>query len=205
MERSQSMSQDKRLWIVLGLNLAMVGGLAAVGILARSLGVLAAGGDYVADAGAIGVSLLALRIARHPHGHPNATNYAALVNVTFMLIVTVLVIYSSLHRLTGNVIRIEGLPVFIVSALGAVVMIFSAWLLAKGETKDLNMRAVLLDTTADAAFGAGVAIVGLIVFITNRFYWLDPLMALVIALVILFHALALLREVLGALKVRRSI
>ena len=200
MKSIASWSQDKRLWVVLGLNLSMVGGLITVGILAHSLGVLAAGGDYIADAGAIVVSLLALRISRHPKGHPQAANYAALVNVLFMLSVTMVVIYSSIHRLATHTPQIAGLPVFIMSALGSVVMVYGAYILAKGKENDLNMRAVLLDTTADAAFGAGVAIVGLIIYTTNRYYFLDPLIALVIAVVILYHAASLLREVRIALR-----
>ncbi len=55
------MSRSIRLWIVLGLNLALVGVLAAVGIGAHSSGVMAEGADYLADAAAIGVALLAIR------------------------------------------------------------------------------------------------------------------------------------------------
>ena len=40
--------------VVLGLNLALVGALVAVGITAHSLGVFAEGGDYLGDAAAIG-------------------------------------------------------------------------------------------------------------------------------------------------------
>lgn len=200
MSFGQNWSQEKRLWTVFGINLLMVGALIVVGLLAHSLGVLAAGGDYIADAGAIAISLLALRISRHPHGHPKATTYAALVNVLFMLSVTIIVIYNSVHRLANHVPQIDGLPVFIVSAIGAIVMIFSAYLLANSKAKDLNMRAVLLDTTADAAFGAGVSIVGLIIFLTNRYYILDPIIALVIAFVILYHALGLFSEVVKELK-----
>src|SRR5206468_7708211 len=188
MDFSKTWSEDKKLWTVLGINVAMIAGLVLVGILAHSLGVLAAGGDYVSDATAIAISILALNISRHPHGHPNAKNYAALVNVLFMLTVTVLVIYGSIHRLTTYVQPIHGLPVFIMSSIGSVAMVLSAYILAAGKTNDLNMRAVLLDTTADATFGAGVAAVGLIVFFAHRYYFLDPIVALIIACVILFHA-----------------
>jgi Co/Zn/Cd efflux system component len=55
-----------RLTIVLLLNLLLIVGLVAVGIGAHSLGVLAAGVDYLTDASAIGVSLLAIALARRP-------------------------------------------------------------------------------------------------------------------------------------------
>jgi cobalt-zinc-cadmium efflux system protein len=65
---------------VLVLNLLLIAGLVVVGLGARSLGVLGAGGDYLADAAAIAVSLFAIRLSRRPGGHPNATTIAALVN-----------------------------------------------------------------------------------------------------------------------------
>ena len=49
---------------MLRLNLALVAALVIVGVTAHSLGVLAAGVDYLADAAAIAVSLFAQRFAR---------------------------------------------------------------------------------------------------------------------------------------------
>jgi cobalt-zinc-cadmium efflux system protein len=51
---------QKRLTIVLLLNLLLIASRVIVGLSARSLGVLATGVDYLADASAIGVSLLAV-------------------------------------------------------------------------------------------------------------------------------------------------
>lgn len=58
------MSRERRLGLVLALNLALLGGLAAVGVLADSLGVLSAAGDYLGDALAIGLSILSVHLAR---------------------------------------------------------------------------------------------------------------------------------------------
>jgi Co/Zn/Cd efflux system component len=57
------MSRTARLWVVLAANLALVAALVVVGFVANSVGVFAAGIDYVADAAAIGVSLLAIHLA----------------------------------------------------------------------------------------------------------------------------------------------
>jgi Co/Zn/Cd efflux system component len=72
------MSQDARLGLVLGINLAMVLGLLTVGLLARSLGVLAAGADYLGDALGAGLSLAAVRVSRRPRGPSKAGTAAAL-------------------------------------------------------------------------------------------------------------------------------
>src|SRR5258708_34607752 len=89
------MTKDRRLALVLLLNGAMVIALVVVGLAAPSLGVLAAGGDYLGDAAGVALSLLALRMSRHEHGHPRATSYAALANASFLLLVTITVIVTS--------------------------------------------------------------------------------------------------------------
>ncbi len=79
------MSRVRRLTVVLLLNLGLVTALVVVGLAARSLAVLAAGVDYLADAAAVAVSLLAIWLESRPpsparpHGYPRATNIAALV------------------------------------------------------------------------------------------------------------------------------
>jgi cobalt-zinc-cadmium efflux system protein len=198
--------------LVLALNLVFIAGLVAVGLTARSLGVLAAGADYLADAAAIAVSLLAIRLStrprtpRHPHGYPRATAIAALVNAGWLLILSLLVIAGAVDRLASGPPRVDGLPVLIVSALASIVMVFGAVILGgdadddDGGGGDLNMRAVLLDTVADAAAAAGVAITGAVILVTGRFYWLDPAVALLIATVVGYHALALLADVVRRLR-----
>jgi len=194
------MTKDQRLAIVLLLNLAMVVALVIVGLVSHSLGVLAAGADYLGDAAGVAISLAALRISRHPHGHPKATSFAALANASFLLLVTTVVGVEALRRLLGGTPEVHGLPVLIVSAIAALVMILGAFILGNIESSDFNMRSVMLDTVADAAAAAGVAIGGAIILIAGGLYWLDSAIALAVALVIGFHALKLLREVLVDLR-----
>jgi cobalt-zinc-cadmium efflux system protein len=204
-------SREKRLTVVLVLNLSLVAGLVIVGLRAQSLGVLAAGGDYLADAAAIGVSLFAIWLSRPPRprrpgGYPHATNIAALVNGGWLLILSVLVIVNAIERLVVGAPAVDGLPVLIVSAVAAAVMMAGALILG-GELdddahdgEDLNMKAVLLDTAADAAAAGGVAVSGVVILATGGWYWLDPVVALIIATVIGYHALDLLRRVIAALR-----
>ena len=49
---------------------------------------------------------------------------------------------------------------------------------------DMSMRAVLLDTAADAVAAAGVAVTGAVILASGGNYWLDPLVALLIAAVV---------------------
>jgi cobalt-zinc-cadmium efflux system protein len=68
------------------------------------------------------------------------------------------------------------------------------------EGGDLNMRAVLLDTAADAGAAGAVAVTGAIILATGSLYWLDPAVALLVSVVIAYHAFKLLRQVVVALR-----
>ena len=108
-----------------------------------------------------------------------------------------LVVIEATRRLVSGVPKVHGLPVLIVSAVGAATMFIGALILARDEVHDddndgdvLNMHAVLLDTAGDAAAATGVAITGAVILVTGEFYWLDPMVALIIAIVIGYHAIA---------------
>ena len=207
------MTRTTRLAVVLLLNLALVAGLAAAGISAHSVGVLAAGGDYLADAAAIGVSLFAIGLARRPPtrrrpgGYPRATAYAALLNVTLLLVVVGAVAAGAIGRLVTGPGHVHGLPVLIASGIAALVML-GGGLILRGDADDpedsegdrANVRAVLLDTLADSAAAGGVAVTGAIILADPALAWLDPTVALVIAAVIGYQALVLIRQVVVALR-----
>jgi cobalt-zinc-cadmium efflux system protein len=196
-------SRTRRLLIVLTLNLALVAGLVIVGITAHSLAVLAEGGDYLLDAAGVGVALLAIRLAgrpasrTRPAGRPAPADIAALVNAGWLLI---------LDRLISHTPQVDGLPVLIVSGIAALMMTAGAFILhrdgaqAAKQERDLSVAAVLLDTIADAAAAAGVALTGAIIAVTGGWYWLDPAVALTIAVVIAYHALALIRKVVSQVR-----
>jgi cobalt-zinc-cadmium efflux system protein len=205
------MSRSTRLWLVLSLNLALVGVLVAVGIGAHSLGVMAEGADYLADAAGIGVALMAIWLSRRPptvtrpNGFLWATAWAALVNAGWLLILTMLVSGAAIARLLSGTREVRGFPVLIVSAVAALAMVAGALILGSDDDEedeggDLNMRAVLLDTAADAAAAGSVAVTGAIILATSGNYWLDPSVALVVSAVVAYHSVKLLRRVIGRLR-----
>jgi cobalt-zinc-cadmium efflux system protein len=193
-------TQDTRLGLVLAINLAMIAVLVAVGLFAHSLGVLASAVDYAGDATGAGLSLVALKLSRHQHGHPRATSFAALANASLLLLVTLVVAIEGIDRLLSGSPRVHGLPVLIASTIAALAMILCARILGTIEADDFNMRSVMLDSVADAATAAGVALSGAIILAAQGLYWLDAAMALVIAVVVGYHAVKLIREVLCDLR-----
>ena len=190
------MTRETRLLLVLAINLAMIVGLVTVGVLSHSLGVLASATDYVGDAAGVGLSLAALRLSRRERGYPRATSFAALFNASFLLMITTGVGIEAVRRLVTGAPHIHGLPVLVISVVAALAMIGGALILGDIDPDDFNMRSVMLDTVADAAAAAGVAISGAVILVTGGLYWLDSAVALIIAFVIGYHAIRLLREVL---------
>jgi len=100
-----SVSRPRRLTIVQELIVA----LAIVGVTAHSVAVLAEGVDYLADAVAIGVFLLATSLSKHPPtprrplGYPKAAEIAALVNAGWLLALNVAVVFGASRRLLKGI------------------------------------------------------------------------------------------------------
>ena len=200
------MSRTQRLTLILVLNLGLVAGLVAVGLTAHSLAVLAEGGDYLLDAAGAAVAVLAIRVSARASGQDrrvgrlSPTDLAALFNGGWLLLLEVLVAAGAVVRLVTRTPEVHGLPVLVMSGVAALAMTIGAFVLHADTDddggRDLSVAAVLLDTIADAAAAAGVAATGAIILATGGWYWLDPAVALVIAVVVGYQAAVLLRKVL---------
>jgi cation diffusion facilitator family transporter len=195
--------QRRRLAILLALNLSMIVGLVVVGFAAHSLGVLAAGADYVADSTAIGLGILAVTIRDRGGAGSQAPTVVAGVNAAALLVVSVLVLVEGTRRLVDGTPVVHGLPVLIVSAVAAGVMVAGVFVLGAGAgAEDLHMRSVLLDTVSDAAASAAVAAAGLVIYLTGRLFWLDSALSLAIAAIVAVGAVRLLRDVVRSARQR---
>jgi cobalt-zinc-cadmium efflux system protein len=197
-------SQSRRLAIVLALNLALIGGLVTVGIAARSVSVLAAAGDTLADAVALVLGIIAVALRdRDPH-HPRANRpiaMVALINATILIAVTVSVAIEAIIRLRQGSTAVLGLPMAAVSLVTVTVMIAGALVLGlSARHEDIHMKSVLLDTLGDAAAAAGVLVAGVLIWITGGLYWLDPVVALILAVVIGYTGTKLLLQAIAALR-----
>jgi cobalt-zinc-cadmium efflux system protein len=118
----------------------------------------------------------------------------------------IVIAVAAVWHLAAGTRPVQGLPMLIVSGIAAIVLLAGA-LVLRGDPdddddgeEDLNVKAVLFDTAADAAASAGVAVSGAIIFATGGLYWLDPAIALAIALIIGYHAAKLVRKIAAALR-----
>lgn len=214
MSSDVSSTQERKLRIALGLNVAIVVAQVVVGIIAASLGLLADAAHNVTDVAAIVVSLIAVRLARRranasrSYGYHRGTILAAQANAASILIVSVVVGFEAIRRLTDPQ-PVEGGLVLIVALIAAAANFGAAAALggaghahdthdddgsdAGGESHDLNMRSALLHMISDGAVSVSVALAGLVILLTGGWYWLDPAVSLLISVVIGVQGVRLLR------------
>jgi cobalt-zinc-cadmium efflux system protein len=193
-------SQTRRLSIVLAFNLALVAGLAVAGVAVGSVSLLAAAGDCIGDAFALGLGLLAVHL-RDRHGKAGATNVVALVNVAVLLVVSVGVLIEASVRLLHGAPEVPGVPVLLGGVATAVVLAAGVLVLGTGAGReDLHMRSVVLDTASDSVAAGVVAIAGAVMAVAHAMYWLDPAVGAVIALAVMVGAVRLLVDVVRALR-----
>ena len=92
----------------------------------------------------------------------------------------------------------EGVTIMAVAGVGIVVNTVTALLFMRGGEKDLNIRGAFLHMAADALVSVGVVVAGALT-LWMGWVWLDPVVSLVIAAVILLGTWTLFRQSLHLL------
>src|SRR4029079_14907403 len=126
---------SRRLAIALALILAFMCVEVAAGIAGRSLALLSDAGHMLTDAGALALSLVAIRLARRPaagattYGLKRSEILAAAINGTTLLVLGVLIVIEGIQRIV-NPPDVEGGLVFAVAILGIAVNLVATMILA---------------------------------------------------------------------------
>ena len=189
--------------IGIGLNIAFVAVEAFYGWKIDSLALLADAGHNLSDV--IGLVLawagaLAGRLqpdARHTYGWKRASILAAFVNAVLLLVAMGSLAWEAAQRLQSPS-PVEGVTVMVVAGIGIVVNTATALLFMRGSAHDLNLRGAFLHMAADALVSAGVVVAGALA-LKFGWGWLDPVVSLVIAAVIVVGTWSLFRQSLHLL------
>jgi cobalt-zinc-cadmium efflux system protein len=180
------------------LNLAFVLIEAIVGIAIHSMSLLSDAGHNLADVASLGLSLFAFKMMKaksntiYTYGYKKTTVLVALLNGSILLISIGAILYESVHRL----ILPEPLPgktISIVAAVGILINTVTALLFFRNKESDLNIKGAFLHLMSDAVVSAALVIGGVIIIYT-KWYWIDPLLGIVVAVVIVFSTWNLLRD-----------
>jgi cobalt-zinc-cadmium efflux system protein len=180
------------------LNVAFVVVETVFGLRANSVALLADAGHNLSDVLGLliawGASVLATRgpTARHTYGLRSSSILAALVNAVVLLIAVGGIAWEAIERIPHPE-AIATRTVVWVAAAGILVNGATAMLFMSGRKHDLNIRGAYMHMAADAGVSAGVVVAGLAIAATG-WYWLDPVMSLVIAAIIAITTWGLLRD-----------
>ncbi len=180
------------------LNAAYVVVEFGMGFYYDSLALIADAGHNLSDVAGLLLSLLAFRLARvrqtpsFTYGYRKSTVLASLTNAVILLVTIGAILWESIQRFRHPE-PVEGLPVAWVAGLGILVNATSALLFFRDKNHDLNIKGAYLHLAADAVVSLGVVIAGIVINYTG-WVWLDPVIGLVVAAVILGSTWQLLND-----------
>lgn len=194
---------DRAFGIGIALNIGFVAIEAFYGWKIDSLALLADAGHNLSDV--IGLVLawggaLAGRLrpdARHTYGWKRASILAAFINALLLLVAMGSLAWEAVHRLQSPQ-AVEGVTIMVVAGIGIVVNTSTALLFMRGRKADLNIRGAFLHMAADALVSAGVVVAGGLALL-YAWTWLDPVVSLLIAAVIVVGTWNLFKQSLHLL------
>jgi cobalt-zinc-cadmium efflux system protein len=134
---------------------------------------------------------------RRTFGYGRIEVLGALVNGTLLLVVTLVIVYEASRRFSVPVQPSAPLMTAI-AALGLAVNGGVGLLLRRDGQHDLNVRAVLFHVFGDALGGAAVILGGTAIALTHR-AWIDPLLSLFVAAIIVTGVIRVLRDATNVL------
>lgn len=181
------------------LNVAFIIVEAAAGFYANSMALLADAGHNLTDVLGLliawGATLLVKRrpTLQYTYGFGSSTILAALANAVLLLVAVGAITLEAVQRLASSVPPVGDVTVIVVAAIGILINGFTAWLFVSGSKHDVNIRGAYLHMVADAAVSLGVVVAGFVMLMTG-WNWLDPIVSLVIAAVIVWGTWGLLRD-----------
>jgi cobalt-zinc-cadmium efflux system protein len=184
--------------VALAINLAMLAATVVGGVLADSLALLADGGHLASDVAAIGIALIAARLASvaptpaRTYGLQRTEVFGALINGVGLVVVAALIVFEAIARFSDPP-HVAGAAVLVLGLLGLAGNAAATIVLLGGEREDLNLEAVLRHSFGDALSSLGVVVAGVIV-LTTGWSAADPLASLLIAGLIAASSWRLLKE-----------
>jgi cobalt-zinc-cadmium efflux system protein len=194
-----SAGADRRyLWTALVLILAFMAAEVAVGLVSGSLALLADAGHMTSDAAAIGLAIVAMRLAARPargaytFGLKRAEILSAMANGATLLGLAVFFAVESIRRLVSPP-DVEGGLVLVVALVGIGVNLAATLVLRRANRQSLNVKGSYQHILTDLYAFIGTAIAGAVVLFTG---WTraDAIASLLVAALMAKAGLALLRD-----------
>lgn len=188
----------RTLGLVLALTAAFTVVEAVAGFLTNSLALLSDAGHMLTDTAALALSLFAVWFAGRPatarrsFGFHRAEILAALVNGVAIVVIAVFIVREAIGRLAAPP-EVKSGPMLAVAVAGLAVNVVAAFLLHRDAHASLNVRGAFLHVLGDLLGSVG-AIAAAAIMLTTGFTLADPIASLLVAGLIVFSALRLIRQ-----------
>ncbi len=206
LSNNRSPQVRKILKYILVLNILVTIIKLVIGISSGSLSIIGDGIHSTIDGLNNVIGILAIKVAseppdsKHPYGHSKFETLGALSVVAFLAIASFELIEKSITRLLdpSDLPHIDWLTVALLGVT-LVINIF-VWLYESNAAKKYNSQ--LLKADAMHTFSDVLVTISILVsmfFISSGYNWIDPLLCLVIAIVILNSGWHILKEVIPVL------
>jgi cobalt-zinc-cadmium efflux system protein len=187
-----------RLSAALTLTLLFVSVEALFGWFGPSLALLSDAGHNLQDGIALAFSWYALSIADKRSHHGMTFGYhrvgvlTALANAVSLVGMALFIGWEAIERIREPQAVNGAMMIAVAAAAIAVNVVIGLWL-REGARHDINIRGAYLHQLGDAASAGGVVIAGVLVQTTGQ-PLADPVVSLMIAALILYSSLGILRE-----------
>ena len=174
-----------KLMVALGLILGLMVLEVTMGVLANSLALLSDAGHMLTDAAAIGLSLLAARLAARPakgaltYGFKRVEILSAQANGVTLLILAAFITYEAIRRLFDPPHVLAGLMLF-VALVGVAVNLAATWTLAQANRQSMNVEGSFQHILTDLYAFLGTAIAAGAILLTG-FERADAIVSLLVA------------------------
>lgn len=168
------------------------------GLWSHSLSLLTDAGHNLSDVAGLALALLAFKLSKvsanseYTYGYKRSTIIVSFFNALVLFIAVGFIGYEAVMRFIHPE-TIEGGTMAWVAFAGIIINGFTAWLFVKDKDKDLNIKGAYLHMAVDAIVSLGVVISGVVIYFTHL-YWIDSVVSLVIAIVILKGTWSLLSD-----------
>jgi cobalt-zinc-cadmium efflux system protein len=165
-------------------------------IISNSLALLTDAAHVFMDVLALGLSFSAITIACRPldekatFGYHRAEIFAALINGLLLVIVVIFILQEAANRLISPP-EIKTMEMMGIATIGLVVNLFVTFTL-RGH-HDLNIRGAYLHVLGDTLSSFAVIMGGIVIILTGN-HIVDPILSIIIAIIIIYSSLRLLKE-----------
>jgi cobalt-zinc-cadmium efflux system protein len=188
------------------LNLLFVAIESFYGWRVNSLALLADAGHNLSDVAGLVLAwggVLAIQLkpnARHTYGWKRATILGAFANALLLLVAMGGLAWEAVGRLLSPqaAVQAQGVTIMVVAGIGIVINTATALLFMRGSQGDLNIRGAFLHMAGDALVSAGVVVAGALA-LWMGWSWLDPVVSLLIAGIIVLGTWGLFKQSLHLL------